>query len=146
MHQVGDQTEVVLRCTVNQPSRFVNVVLANVGHWQISVCESQQETPIITNPNKARSVQNFTQISDSLMYLRHKMQLKDIIMYLHFFVRSVCFLTVHSCIFSKLMFLNFTALQLEISQFSSVSYVLQHVDARLTSEYTYKSYTLQTNL
>jgi hypothetical protein len=44
------------------------------------------------------------------------------------------------------MFLNFTQLQLEISQFSSVSYVLQHVDARLTSEYTYKSYTLQTNL
>jgi len=80
------------------------------------------------------------------MYLRYKMQLKDMIIYLHYFVRSVYFLTVHSYIFSKLMFLNFIALQLEISQFSSVSYVLQHVDARLTSEYMYKSYTHQTNL
>jgi len=74
------------------------------------------------------------------------MELKDIIICLHYFVRSVYFLKVHSCIFSKLMFLNFTALQLEISQFSSVSYVLQRVDARLTSEYMYKSYTPQTNL
>jgi hypothetical protein len=49
------------------------------GTGKISVCESQQENPIITNPNKARIVQNFTQILDSLMYLRYKMQLKDII-------------------------------------------------------------------
>ena len=37
---------------------------------------SRQEHPIMTNPYKTRSVQNFTQISDSLMYLRYKMELK----------------------------------------------------------------------
>jgi len=26
VHQVGDQTKVVLRCTFNQPSRFCNLV------------------------------------------------------------------------------------------------------------------------
>ena len=43
------------------------------GTGKISVCELQQENPIIKNPNKARIVQNFTHISDSLMYLRYKM-------------------------------------------------------------------------
>jgi hypothetical protein len=44
-----------------------------------------------------------------------------------------------------LMLLGFNFLQLEISQCSSVSYVPQHVDARLTYEYMYKNFIPQTN-
>jgi hypothetical protein len=47
---------------------------------------------------------------------------------------------------NALMVLGFYFLQLEISQYSSVSYVLQHVDARLTYEYMYKNFIPQTNL
>jgi hypothetical protein len=39
----------------------------------------------------------------------------------------------------------FNLLQLEISQYSSVNYVLQLVDARLTFEYMYKNFIPQTN-
>jgi hypothetical protein len=48
--------------------------------------------------------------------------------------------------FNTLMLLDFNFLQLGISRFSSASYVLQHVDARLTYEYMYKNFIPQTNL
>lgn len=47
--------------------------------------------------------------------------------------------------FNKLIFLDINFLQLEISQYSSVNYVLQHADARLTFEYMYKNFIPQTN-
>lgn len=47
--------------------------------------------------------------------------------------------------FNKLILLDINFLQLEISQYFSVNYVLQHADARLTFEYMYKNFIPQTN-